>query len=151
MKKSISILLVLLAVGFASCRKKGCTDETAQNYNPDAKKDDGSCEYYDSATVNIMHPVEGTMYNLNDTVHIHGSISHTEELHGYHLELINMSENDTVVYTLMNHDHETSYSLNGMWVNNVTGHSNMKLRLEVTKTHGEPGEVHEVMFHCHPM
>lgn len=28
-----------------SCKKEGCTDETATNYNEDAKKDDGSCIY----------------------------------------------------------------------------------------------------------
>ena len=28
----------------ASCGKEGCTDPTALNYNPDATKDDGSCE-----------------------------------------------------------------------------------------------------------
>lgn len=44
--KKISLLLVLSLSLFAlSCKKKGCIDETAINYNADAKKDDGSCEY----------------------------------------------------------------------------------------------------------
>ena len=46
MKKFFSILAVL-ALGmifFTGC-KKGCTDETALNYDPDAKKDDESCVY----------------------------------------------------------------------------------------------------------
>lgn len=34
-----------MAVSMVSCKKEGCTDETAMNYNADAKKDDGSCEY----------------------------------------------------------------------------------------------------------
>ena len=29
-----------------SCKKKGCTDETALNYSTEAKKDDGSCTYF---------------------------------------------------------------------------------------------------------
>ena len=29
----------------SSCKKEGCTDETANNYNSKAKKDDGSCTY----------------------------------------------------------------------------------------------------------
>lgn len=37
--------VVALSLIFASCKKEGCTDETAQNYNPDAKKDDGSCTF----------------------------------------------------------------------------------------------------------
>ena len=41
----ITILTSVLAIGMlASCGKEGCTDPTALNYNPDATKDDGSCE-----------------------------------------------------------------------------------------------------------
>jgi hypothetical protein len=47
MKKNV-ILVMAIALGsltFNSCKKKGCTDETATNYSEEAKKDDGSCVY----------------------------------------------------------------------------------------------------------
>ena len=41
----LTILTLALAVGMlVSCGKEGCTDPTAPNYNPEATKDDGSCE-----------------------------------------------------------------------------------------------------------
>tara|TARA_B110000046_G_C13015831_1_gene408700 strand:+ start:1584 stop:2735 length:1152 start_codon:yes stop_codon:yes gene_type:complete len=44
--KNVSLILVLLATtAIVSCKKKGCTDETATNYSEEAKKDDGSCTY----------------------------------------------------------------------------------------------------------
>lgn len=46
--KTIWFGLTLLIVGSTltvSCKKKGCTDSSAINYNDEAKKDDGSCEY----------------------------------------------------------------------------------------------------------
>ncbi len=37
--------VAIAALGLISCKKKGCTDPSATNYNPDAKKDDGTCEF----------------------------------------------------------------------------------------------------------
>lgn len=44
LKLTTYILLSLFFVT-TSCKKEGCTDEHALNYNEDAKKDDGSCNY----------------------------------------------------------------------------------------------------------
>jgi hypothetical protein len=42
--KILSIVIVLAMVGgFSSCKKKGCTDPNSLAFNPEAKKDDGSC------------------------------------------------------------------------------------------------------------
>ncbi len=35
--------LILLIIGVIACKKEGCTDPNATNYDPNAKKDDGSC------------------------------------------------------------------------------------------------------------
>lgn len=37
--------LAALTLIFASCKKEGCMDQNADNYNEEAKKDDGSCTY----------------------------------------------------------------------------------------------------------
>lgn len=70
--KKISLLLVLSLSLFAlSCKKKGCIDESAINYNADAKKDDGSCEYA-SPTITIIgdNPVN---IGLNSTYNDEGA------------------------------------------------------------------------------
>lgn len=38
----IAVMAAFLG-GFSSCKKKGCTDPNSLAYNPEAKKDDGSC------------------------------------------------------------------------------------------------------------
>jgi PKD repeat protein len=43
MKNYLTIIVV--ALFFYSCGKKGCTDPVAYNFNPNATKDDGSCFY----------------------------------------------------------------------------------------------------------
>jgi rhodanese-related sulfurtransferase len=42
----ISMLLIAsILIAFTSCKKDGCTDPLANNYDEDAKKDDGTCLY----------------------------------------------------------------------------------------------------------
>lgn len=49
MKRNLKLGLILsaacLTLTMVSCKKKGCTDEKATNYDEKAKKDDGSCTY----------------------------------------------------------------------------------------------------------
>lgn len=46
MKKTLLIVgMGLLTLGTVSCKKKGCIDENATNYDATAEKDDESCTY----------------------------------------------------------------------------------------------------------
>ena len=43
--RKIYFILMIAASALASCKKEGCTDPDAVNYNADAGKDDSSCKY----------------------------------------------------------------------------------------------------------
>jgi len=43
--KTKLIMMSVLVLTIIACKKKGCTDSTANNYNKEAKKDDNSCTY----------------------------------------------------------------------------------------------------------
>lgn len=45
MKLGLMLLTASIALTTVSCKKEGCTDETALNYDEKAKKDDGSCTF----------------------------------------------------------------------------------------------------------
>ncbi|MEO9531254.1 MAG: hypothetical protein ABJG68_11980 [Crocinitomicaceae bacterium] len=46
MKRTAMMILVAGSMlAFGSCKKKGCTDMNANNYNQEAEKDDESCTY----------------------------------------------------------------------------------------------------------
>lgn len=50
--KKIFYTLFLSLIVIAGCKKEGCIDSTATNYDSDAKKDDGSCTYASTNTGN---------------------------------------------------------------------------------------------------
>ena len=56
MNRNIFLLfLLLLSFSFLQC-EKGCTDPAAENYNPDAKKENGSC-YYINLPSNLNYTI----------------------------------------------------------------------------------------------
>ena len=65
MKKLISICFLLLT--FIACKKPGCTDPIAINYNSQANKDDGSCEYQIDKSI-ISQNITSDKTLSNDTI-----------------------------------------------------------------------------------
>ena len=66
MKKTLILLSVATigAMTFTGCKKKGCTDSTATNFNSKAKKDDASCVY--TPTITIIGAADTTV-NVGST------------------------------------------------------------------------------------
>lgn len=65
--KKLFLLLTIGSIGiasFSSCKKKGCTDSSATNYNSKAKKDNGSCLY--TPFINITGSADTTI-NVGST------------------------------------------------------------------------------------
>lgn len=54
-----TVLVCVIATLTFSCKKKGCTDPVATNYNANAEKNDGSCEY-------ASNPLAPTDYVFTD-------------------------------------------------------------------------------------
>ena len=68
MKSSILIFFICLLVIFfdvVSCRKRGCIDPCAINYNADAVKDNGSCEYISNCPYKTIN-LSSTELDLGD-------------------------------------------------------------------------------------
>lgn len=153
-KFSTILLLFIVSLAAASC-KKGCTDPTAMNYDPDAKKDDGSCMPHDhhemaSATIDVTSLNEGDTIQSGNMVMVHGTITGTAHLHGYDVEIKNVTA-DTVVHVLNNTDHAMSYNFNEHWMNNVTANSNMTATVIAYLNHEHTmSETKVINFVCLP-
>jgi hypothetical protein len=62
MKTTLILLSCLSLLAATSCKKKGCTDPAATNYDASAKVDDGSCTYPTSGTITDAR--DGQQYNF---------------------------------------------------------------------------------------
>lgn len=67
-KLLIAISIVALTANLSSCRKKGCMDSAAINYDAEAKRDDGTCEWATEQplTFSFSHNYEGTAVSSAD-------------------------------------------------------------------------------------
>lgn len=73
---SISALITIMM----SCKKKGCTDPSAANYNSKAKKDDGSCTYDQTPTYTVPTTYAFTNSNGESTVDYSGQTDRINQL-----------------------------------------------------------------------
>ncbi len=74
------------ALTLAACKKEGCTDPNALNYNPEAEKDDGTCEVAVEGTVTV------------EMSHVWGM---SQAAFNMNTELIHPMTNDTLTFTTM--------------------------------------------------
>lgn len=95
-----------------------------------------SCKKEDTptATLTIMEPVVADTVLQGDSVHMEGTILGTGELHGYTLELTNLTSGQ-LVYSGSTDNHQNAYAFHEHWPNNVATTSNMRLTLTVMLDH----------------
>lgn len=162
MKKYIFALLAIVTIGMVSCNKKGCTDPNAHNFSKEAKKDDGSCHYHDDhdhehgANMDPIHfhinsLNEGDSIEFNTMVMVHGTIESTSTIHGYKVELKNITDNNSIVYSEESSNHATTQNLNDHWTNDVTVVSDMEAIITAYKNHDKTMfETKTIAFVCKP-
>ncbi|MCH2198136.1 MAG: hypothetical protein MK081_05095 [Flavobacteriales bacterium] len=138
MKKAPHILALLIGTLITfSCKNDVTEDMNEENQS--------------IITFTIDNPIQGATYDLNDTVHIDVMLSAERLLDGYHLRLVNTSDNNSIVWEEDDHDHSTTLHIHDYWINDVTMHSDMRLDIEGFTTHQGESETTSVSFHCHPM
>ena len=58
------LCIVFLSI---SCKEHGCTDPLATNYDTEANKDDGSCEFEYPVKINFLLTENGRLLNVYGT------------------------------------------------------------------------------------
>ncbi len=136
--KTIKNITLLLAAStiilFASCKDENPVTDSSP-----------------AVSFEFSSPGEGATFSKGDTIFINGMISHTTDMHGYEVSIINTSHNDTIVYNKHQHMDGKMFHIHDHWVNSVEHHSNMTLKIEAITDHAGTKEHNEVAFHCHPM
>jgi hypothetical protein len=75
-----SLILVAGTLAMTSCKKKGCTDPTALNYDASAEKDDGSCEADPGPSYTVPSTYVFTDANDSSTVSYSGQTDRLNQL-----------------------------------------------------------------------
>lgn len=141
MKFKLFSIFIAISIIAVSCKKD--KEETTNTNNNNSTPTP-------VASITIHSPIAGTTIEHMDTVEIDVHIDADFEMHGYDAYLINETADDTV-WTASLHDHANSYEVTGEWINVVTDHSDMKLKVVAEIDHDGNTTEKEIEFHCHPM
>ena len=80
MKRTLLLLSLISLVSLGSCKKKGCTDPLANNYDESAEKDDESCTYDVAPAYTVPTTYAFTDAGGNSTVSYGGQTSRMDML-----------------------------------------------------------------------
>lgn len=111
------------------------------------KKDDHD---HNEATIEISSPTEGQMVMAGGNLAIKATLTGTESLHGWKVELRKKADN-TVLFTADNHDHQMVLTIDEVWTNNVTEHTDLVLEVFAQLDHDGTFATKTVNLHAHPM
>ena len=123
MKKTLFFsILILFASVLDSC-EKGCTDPKAENYNPDAKKDNGSCYY-----INLPTNLDYTITNSPNSALVEVSAT---AMNANFFTFIFMNVNDSVIVTSVNGQASYSYFSSGTYAIKIRANLSQSQYIEV--------------------
>lgn len=155
MKKHILIFTVtILTFGsiITSCKKKGCTDEIATNYDSGAEKDDNSCEFGDTTrpVISIVEPSMAMYHLMNGeaTIPVKVDISDNEGLHSVKVVLMNTSDEIEVLHVHL-HPDETTATVDTSFTG-TDAHKDYELTV-TAEDHNENQSVETTTTHIHMM
>lgn len=135
-KNIATAILFLAAIGFASSCKKN--------------EDTPAPTPTDNFSLTITSPTAMQTFPNGSTVNVRATVSNDTEMHGYELIITNTSNNNEEVFKKEVHEHGASYTIDESWVNNVTMHSDMVVKITVYVDHEGNTKTQSLHFHCHP-
>lgn len=152
-KRTIQLLMPVLlgiVVALGSCKKEGCTNPLAKNYDAKAKKDDGSCEIEvekdtEAPKITIFKPADKAEFEKGDTVFIEIQVTDNVEMHEVEVH-IHRQTTDEEVFHLERHTHSQEVNINTFWVvpNDLGANEKFELEVEAEDDAGNKSKkVHE--------
>lgn len=134
MRKTTLVAIILCGLAaVTSCKKDDHSDGSHQN----------------TATITIASPVAGSVYGINDTVHIRAFVVGQQVLHGYEVHIRKVSDG-LVAFSRDVHLDATSYDIREEFVNNVSEQHDMELEIVVVLDHEGNTASKKVVFRCNP-
>ncbi|MBK6929636.1 MAG: hypothetical protein IPH12_01790 [Saprospirales bacterium] len=111
-----------------------------------ACKKDGSIN---SATIEILSPTAGQMFNAGEEAPIKATLTGKEQLHGWKVELRKKTDG-TLLFTKEMHTHDLILVIDETWTNTLTEHTDLVLEVFAQIDHDGTLTSKTVEFHAHP-
>lgn len=124
---ALSLLLAVAGLAFVACNK------------------DNDHDHSNTATINILSPVEGQVVAAGATLIISAEASAPEELHGWEIILRNKATG-VQIDNFDEHDHGTSFQVEQDWVANVPPGTEVELEFIVVVDHEDNTNSKKVNF-----